>query len=122
MQLRHAPIVEQFAALIVSRKCVRQLSALSTLGIAAARPPSAITVCALPSRDLHTTPRSRLARALRLRLEARAARADDEDIMFVSFVLGSHRIRMSFNAPEATKRIYKSVRPTEIMLTHAQNM
>ena len=29
---------------------------------------------------------------------------------------------MSFNAPEATKRIYKSVRPTEIMLTQAQNM
>ena len=25
-------------------------------GIAAAMPPSAITVCALPSRDLHTTP------------------------------------------------------------------
>ena len=29
---------------------------------------------------------------------------------------------MSFNAPEATKRIYRSVRPTEIILTQAQNM
>src|SRR5579885_872065 len=41
---------------MVSRKCVRQSSALSTLPIAAAMPPSAITVCALPSSDLQTTP------------------------------------------------------------------
>src|SRR5690242_1172135 len=66
------------------------------------------------------------ARALRQSLdcgsESSAARTNDEDVVFVSFVLGGHRIRMSFNAPEATKRIYKSVRPTEIMLTQAQNM
>src|SRR5665213_687729 len=42
--------------LMVSAKWTRQLSRLSTLPIAAAIPPSAITVCALPSSDLHTSP------------------------------------------------------------------
>src|SRR5262245_35645303 len=41
---------------MVSAKCTRQLSRSSTLASAAATPPSAITVCALPSNDLHTTP------------------------------------------------------------------
>src|SRR5262245_39767979 len=37
---------------IVSRKCTCQLSSGHTLPMAAAMPPSAITVCALPSSDL----------------------------------------------------------------------
>ena len=37
---------------MVSRKCTIQLSLLFTLPIAAAAPPSAITVCALPNSDL----------------------------------------------------------------------
>jgi hypothetical protein len=37
---------------IVSRKCTFQLSSGQTLPIAAAMPPSAMTVCALPSSDL----------------------------------------------------------------------
>src|SRR5688572_31128196 len=41
---------------IVSRKWIFQLSRGSTLPIAAAMPPSAITVCALPSRLLLITP------------------------------------------------------------------
>ena len=67
-------------------------------------------------------------RALRQRLdrspEARAARADDQHVVFVGFVFGvrGHSSRMSFIAPLATSRMYRSVRPTEIMLTHAQNM
>src|SRR4051794_13219742 len=40
---------------MVSRKCTCQLSSGYTLPIEAAMPPSAITVCALPSRDLQTT-------------------------------------------------------------------
>ena len=56
--------------------------------MAAASPPSAITVCALPSSDLQTTPtlaplRERLDRGS----QPRAARADDQHIVFVSFVL-----------------------------------
>ena len=41
---------------IVSAKCTRQLSRSSTLASAAAMPPSAMTVCALPSSDLVMTP------------------------------------------------------------------
>ena len=37
---------------MVSRKCTCQLSLLLTLPIAAATPPSAMTVCALPNSDL----------------------------------------------------------------------
>ena len=37
---------------MVSRKCTCQLSREFTLPIAAAAPPSAITVCALPNSDL----------------------------------------------------------------------
>src|SRR5258708_19445490 len=49
-------LLRNFPPRIVSRKCVLQSSARSTFDIAAAMPPSAITVCAFPSRDLHTTP------------------------------------------------------------------
>src|SRR4051794_30940794 len=44
-----------FPPRMVSRKCTRQLSSGHRLAIAAAIPPSAITVCALPSSDLQTT-------------------------------------------------------------------
>ena len=40
---------------IVSRKCTCQLSSGQTLPSAAATPPSAMTVCALPSSDLQTS-------------------------------------------------------------------
>src|SRR4051794_9162584 len=40
---------------MVSRKCTCQLSSSQRLPIAAAMPPSAITVCALPSSDLQTS-------------------------------------------------------------------
>ena len=43
-----------FPPRMVSRKCTCQLSSGQTLPIAAAMPPSAMTVCALPSSDLHT--------------------------------------------------------------------
>ena len=39
---------------MVSRKCTFQLSSDQTLPMAAAAPPSAITVWALPKRDLQT--------------------------------------------------------------------
>ena len=41
---------------MVSAKWTFQLSRSSTLAIAAAMPPSAMTVCALPSSDLQTRP------------------------------------------------------------------
>ena len=41
---------------IVSAKWTCQLSRSSTLASAAAMPPSAMTVCALPSSDLQTRP------------------------------------------------------------------
>src|SRR6478609_8366897 len=43
-----------FPPRMVSRKCTSQLSSGQRLPMAAAIPPSAITVCALPSRDLQT--------------------------------------------------------------------
>ena len=40
---------------IVSRKWICQVSSFQTLPMAAAMPPSAMTVCALPRRDLQMT-------------------------------------------------------------------
>src|SRR5580698_4502236 len=55
---------------MVSRKCTFQLSSGQTLPMAAAAPPSAMTVWALPSRDLHTSavrsPRSLASMAARM--------------------------------------------------------
>ena len=69
---------------IVSAKWTFQLSRSSTLASAAAMPPSAITVCALPSSDLQIEAdldagRRRLDR----RAQAGAAGADDEDVVVV---------------------------------------
>ena len=54
---------------MVSPKCTCQLSFGLALPIAAAQPPSAITVCALPNNDLVTTatfrPRSRASMTAR---------------------------------------------------------
>ena len=51
-------------------------------------PPSAITVCALPSSTLQTTPTAGAAEpsASMARAQAGAACADDQDIVLVSFV------------------------------------
>jgi hypothetical protein len=45
-------LFRNFPPRIVSRKCTIQLSFGLTLPMAAAHPPSAMTVCALPKRDL----------------------------------------------------------------------
>ena len=54
---------------MVSRKCTCQLSFGFTLPMAAAQPPSAMTVCALPNKDLEIMavflPRSRASIAAR---------------------------------------------------------
>ena len=113
-------LLRNFPPRMVSRKCVRQSSALSTLPIAAAIPPSAMTVCALPSSDLHTRPtRAPCARPTACALmpirplcqgfnrgaESGTARADDQYIVFVGFVGRGHRIRTSLRIPAATMRM-----------------
>ena len=69
---------------IVSRKWTCHESAAATWARAAATPPSAMTVWALPRSDLHTRPTLRPGR-LRLdrRPQARAAGADDQDVVRV---------------------------------------
>ena len=69
---------------MVSRKCTRQLSSGYRLPIAAAMPPSAMTVCALPSSDLQTTAvRAPLLAGLDGRPQPGAAGADDDDVVRV---------------------------------------
>ncbi len=57
---------------MVSLKCTFQLSRSSTLASEAAMPPSAITVCALPSSDLQTTPTVRPAPSVTAAMAARS--------------------------------------------------
>ena len=72
---------------MVSRKWTCQLSSGHTLPRAAAMPPSAMTVCALPSSDLQTRPTEHaLGGGLDGRAQPGAARADDEDVVLVCLV------------------------------------
>ena len=72
---------------MVSAKCTCQLSRSSTLASAAAMPPSAITVCALPSSDLQTSPTDAPARRRRdRRAQPGAAGADDQDVVLEGLV------------------------------------
>ena len=68
---------------IVSAKCTRQLSRSSTLPSAAAMPPSAITVCALPSSDLQTRPTvAPRGRGLDGGAQPGTTGADDQHVVF----------------------------------------
>ena len=77
---------------IVSAKCTRQLSRSSTLPSAAAMPPSAMTVCALPSSDfLITATLAPFGRCLDGGAQAGAAGADDEDVVVENWII-SHAL------------------------------
>src|SRR5215212_1197892 len=91
---------------MVSAKWTRQLSRSSTCASAAATPPSAITVCALPSSDLQTRP-----------TRAPSAGADHEHVVLVRLVLAGrgHRAQSSLQSvttPIDTRRTYRSVSAT----------
>ncbi len=62
-------LLRNFPPRMVSRKCTIQLSFGLTLPMAAAAPPSAMTVCALPNSDLEMiavfSPRARASMAAR---------------------------------------------------------
>ena len=79
--------------------------------MAAAMPPSAMTVCALPSSDLQTSAvRGAVPRGLDRRAQPGAAGADDDDVVVVRLVLGHAVARIaqknlgSWMAPLATRR------------------
>ena len=78
---------------IVSRKWTFQLSSGQTLPSAAATPPSAMTVWALPSSDLQTSAVvAPIARRLDGGAQPGAAGADDQDVDDVRLVLGHQKI------------------------------
>ena len=54
--------------------------------------------------------------------ESRPTGANDQNIVFVGFVIRAHSILRSWIAPEATMRMYKSERPTEKRLSQANSM
>ena len=108
---------------IVSAKWTFQLSRSSTLASAAAMPPSAITVCALPSSDLQTRPTETPAGGgFDRRAQSCAAGADDEHVVFVSLVVGHQRILQSVHTPIEQSRTYRSLKPTEKRLHQAHSM
>ena len=77
---------------MVSPKCTCQLSLVLTLRIAAAQPPSAITVCALPNSDLrHHRDAQTPFPGLDDRAQSRAAGTDHDNVVLVPFEF-SHEI------------------------------
>ena len=70
---------------IVSWKCICQLSSGATLPSDAATPPSAITVCALPSSDLQTSAvRAPRSGGRDRRAQPGAAGADHDHVVVVA--------------------------------------
>ena len=72
-----------------------------------------------PSEDRGARP---LGGRLDGRPEAGASRSDHNDVMFVDFDILHQKNLTSWMTPEATKRTYKSARPTMTKLVQAQNM
>ena len=111
-------LFRNFPPRMVSRKCTCQLSLGFTLPMAAAAPPSAMTVCALPNSDLEMIAVFRPARPrLDRRPQPGAAGADHYDVVGEALDIGvvsSHnesspfrnavvlKSRGSLNAPLAT--------------------
>ncbi len=78
---------------MVSRKWTCQLSFGLVFPIAAAQPPSAITVWALPNNDLVMTATFEAAFArLDNRTQTSAAGTDDDDVVLMPFDFSSHEI------------------------------
>jgi hypothetical protein len=89
VQLGHAPVVEVLAAAHRVGEVHLPAVAVVDVAIAAAMPPSAMTVCALPSSDLQTRPTDTpAADASMAARRPGAARADDEDVVLVGLDLG----------------------------------
>ena len=89
---------------MVSAKWTCQLSRSSTLASAAAMPPSAMTVCALPSSDLQIEPdRDAGGRRGDGGAQPGAAGADDQDVVLEGLVVGQ-RIRQSVQMPIEHRR------------------
>ena len=85
-----------FPPRMVSRKCTSQLSSGQRLPMAAAMPPSAITVCALPSSDLQTTAGARTGLVGGDRgPQTGAAGADHDDVVRVALHAALRRRRTS---------------------------
>ena len=109
---------------IVSAKWTFQLSRSSTLARAAAMPPSAMTVWALPRSDLHTRPTDTPGRgSFDGGPQPGAAGPDDQDVVLVRLVLGhAQRILQSVQTPIEHSRTYRSLNATQNRLHQAQIM
>ena len=91
--------------------------------MAAAIPPSAITVCALPSSDLRNHADADAGGGGFDRgAQARASRADHQNIMFEGLIIRHQRILQSVQMPMAHIRTYRSENPTQNRLSHANSM
>ena len=103
VQFGHAPLLTYWPPRMVSAKCTFQLSRSSTLASAAAIPPSAMTVCALPSKRLtNHADRNAGRRRFDRRAQTSAASAITETIVrWNQFRISGHASRASRQAKEA---------------------
>ena len=123
VQLRHAPVVQQFSAAHGVAKMhfpiVRGIHVGHGRGDAAF---GHYRVGFAKQRFANHAYRRALRQSFDRRAQSCAARADDQYIVFANLVICGHRILRSRITPLATSRMYKSAEPTEIKLAHANCM
>src|ERR1700760_2646133 len=103
---------------MVSAKWTRQLSRSSTLASAAAIPPSAITVCALPRSDLHTRPTETPPAEASMAAPSPAG-ADHQHVVLARLELRHQKILRSVQTPSEQSRTYTSANATQNRLAQA---
>ena len=123
VNLRHAPVVEHLPATHgvaeMGAPIVRSIHVGHGRGNAAF---GHYRMCFAEQRFAHHAYGSALAQRLDRRAQARAARADDQDVMLVGFEAIAQSSLTSRMAPQDTSRTYKSAKPTERRLAQANSM
>src|SRR5712692_478525 len=123
MNLSHAPIVQKLAAMHrVAKVCTPVIGSVDVSHRGRDAALSHDRVRFAQQRLAHDAHARALGQRFDCRAQPRAARADDQNVVLVSFVFFGHSNLKSVIAPDATRRMYRSANPTENRLSQAKSM
>ena len=123
VQLRHAPVVHVLAA--AHRVGEVHLPVVAVVDVGQRRRDAAFghdRVRFAEQRLADEADRDARRRGFDRGSQSRSAGADDEDVVFVCLILRHHKILTSVTTPIEQSRTYRSLKPTQNRLHHAQTM